>query len=318
MRVLEFLIGPQEAGWTVERYLRNRQGFPRKRIIKLKHDPQGMLRNGLPVRSIDLLDCGDALRIQFQEDALTPVEAGEGITAPVAYEDRDTLVFLKPAGMPVHPSTNHYNDTLANVFASYCRDHGERLAFRPINRLDRDTTGLVVVAKNPLSAAKLWRQVGKEYFALVQGFLPEEDGCIDLPIGRENDSIIRREVRPDGKPARTRFRVLARGRQYTALGILLDTGRTHQIRVHFSHLGFPLVGDTLYGVPHPDLSHQALHCRKVWFPQMETGQLAVVTAPFPQDLLQLIKQDGMSPQMSWFSDEDWLCGDGEGNFRQTP
>ena len=301
MRTLEFVIAPEDEGLTVEQFLRGRQGFPRKRVVKLKHDPLGMLCNGEHARSIDLLQAGDRLTVRFALEEQAPVPAGEGVFAPVRYEDEDVLVFDKPPEMPVHPSTRHYDDTLANVYASLCAERGEQLAFRPINRLDRDTTGLVVTGKNPLSAAFLWKAVEKEYFALVCGQVAGEKGVIDLPIGREDKSIIKREVRPDGRRAVTHYQVLGRGREYTALSIRLETGRTHQIRVHFSHLGHPLAGDTLYGSDSRYIGRHALHCRAVWFPTL-AGETRRVESPLPEDIVGLLERDGIAlPEKSCIS-----------------
>ena len=166
--------------------------------------------------------------------------------------------------------------------------------FRALNRLDKDTTGAVVAAKNQFAAGKLWKKVEKRYFALVQGRMPFPQGFIDLPLLRQRPLELRRVVDPEGQDARTEFHLLGEGDGVSFLGLVLHTGRTHQIRVHLSHLGRPLVGDTFYDGPEePLLGRQALHCGTAAFPHPITGERVQVTAPLPEDLLAAMARHGL-------------------------
>lgn len=203
------------------------------------------------------------------------VESGENIIRTemdldILYEDEDILVINKPAGMPVHPSMGNYENTLANGIAWYFSQKGEDFVYRCINRLDRDTTGALILAKNPLSAAVLSvqmkrRQIRRTYLALVDGVLPES-GVVDAPIARMEGSVITREVNFEtGESAVTHYERLAVGRYYSLAELHLETGRTHQIRVHMKYIGHPLPGDYLY---HPDyrrIQRQPLHSFQLEF-----------------------------------------------------
>ena len=219
-----------------------------------------------------------------------PVCAESGACSPVLYEDADVVVFDKPPGMPVHPSHRHREDTLANLFAARYGEKGVGCSFHPINRLDKDTSGLCVVAKHPVAAAALSGAVDKVYYAVAEGIVSPPEGIINLPIARAEESIILRKVDPAGQTAATRYRTLRTGNRHTLLEIRLETGRTHQIRVHFSHLGFPLAGDILYGGCMEFVRRQALHCGVVQFRQPLTEKPVLVQAPFPPDLLHILNE----------------------------
>lgn len=271
LRTIRYPIGPEDAGRTVEQFLRGKQGFSGRVVIALKKLPRGLLRNGEHVRTVDLLAAGDTLEVNLPEEAKrmplchTPV--------PILYEDDDVIVYNKPAGMPVHQSGGHIYGTLSSVYAAHCAEAGAVTPFRALNRLDKDTTGAVVAAKNQFAAGKLWKRVSKRYFALVEGELPFPAGLIDLPILREKPMEMRRVVDPEGQEARTEFRRLAAAGGVTLAGFVLHTGRTHQIRVHLAHLGHPLLGDLFYGGRRePDLGRQALHCGMAVFPGWSPGR----------------------------------------------
>ena len=205
------------------------------------------------------------------------------LSAAIAYEDEDVVVFDKPPYMPVHPSIRHHDDTLANLFAA--RYPG--ISFRPINRLDRNTSGLCVCAKNRFAASVLADSLQKAYFAITNGTPP--GNTVNAPIGREGDSIIRRCVTPEGKPAVTHFEPVGGNSRRTLLRVTLETGRTHQIRVHMAYLGFPLCGDEMYGGDMSAIERQALHCGEVSFTQPVTHEMIHVSAPLPEDMATLIK-----------------------------
>lgn len=266
MRTIFYTVPPEYDGVRLEQYLRVAHGYSGRILIRLKKSPEYVHVNGRHVRVVDPVYTGDQVRIIQEDTPRTP--PNHTLEVPIVYEDDDVIVFDKPARMPVHPSRNHAMDTLGNFFAAYCERTGQELIFRPVTRLDADTTGLCVVAKNMLSASKLAGKVNKEYVALVQNGsmqLPDS-GTIDAPIGRENGDGIRRCVDfISGKRAVTYYKVLARGEKYTKVRVWLETGRTHQIRVHFAHLGHPLAGDEMYGGDCSEYQTHALHCSKLGF-----------------------------------------------------
>lgn len=298
MRTIRYPIGPEDGGRTVEQFLRKKQGFSGRVVISLKKLPEGLLLNGEHTRTVDLLSPGDVLEVNLPEQPKRMPLCDRPV--PVLYEDDDVIVYNKPAGMPCHQSGGHLYDTLSSVYAARCARTGAVTSFRAINRLDMDTTGAVVAAKNQFAAGKLWKKVRKRYFALVRGELPFPAGLIDLPILRERPMEMRRIVDPEGQDARTEFHVLAQGEGVSLLGLVLHTGRTHQIRVHFSHLGMPLLGDAFYGgEEEPGLGRQALHCGMVAFPHAITGERLEIAAPFPEDLLAAMARRGIPWREEW-------------------
>ncbi len=266
MRYLYYTIPPEYDGVRLEQYLRSAHGYSGRILIKLKKSPEYVRLNGKHIRVIDPVHTGDTLRIVMEDTPRTP--PNPILNVPIVYEDDDVILFDKPAGMPIHPSRNHALDTLGNFFAAYCEKTDQALIFRPVTRLDADTTGLCVVAKNMLSASKLAGKVDKEYLALVENGetpLPEQ-GTIDAPIARENGDGIKRCVDfKTGKKAVTHYAMLSRGEKYSLVRVWLETGRTHQIRVHFSHIGHPLAGDEMYGGDCSERKGHALHCYTVRF-----------------------------------------------------
>lgn len=269
MRKIIFEIEPKYDGLTVESYLLNVQGVSRRLLIKLKHTENGIKKNGIHIRTIDMVNIGDLLEISLEDKKV--LSPNINLNVEICYEDEDVAVFNKPSGMPVHPSNLHHNDTLGNFFASIYPN----LTFRPVNRLDKDTSGLCVVGKNAYAAKKLQESMEKTYFAVCCGELAGE-GIITVPIGRMDKSIIKREVNINGDYASTKYRVLGNIKGYTFLEIKLLTGRTHQIRVHFSYIGYPLAGDDMYGGKMECFTRQVLHCGIVSFNQPVTGKKITV------------------------------------------
>jgi len=183
------------------------------------------------------------------------LEPNPELKIPVIFENEDMVIFDKPSGIPVHPSIRHQGDTLGNYFS--CIYPG--LTFRPVNRLDCNTSGLCAVAKNAYGASYYQGNISKIYYAVAEG-ITDESGIIDAPIARKCESIILRCVRDDGQRAVTRYRRIFHNEKYSLLEVIPETGRTHQIRVHFSYIGHPLAGDDLYGGKQDDIQRQALHC----------------------------------------------------------
>ncbi len=259
-------------------------GCSRRIITKLKNGGNLQI-NGKKARTVDILNSGDVVQITL-DDEKTLVPNPE-LDVEAAYEDDDIVVFNKPANMATHPSIYHYRDTLGNCFAAKYPD----CSFRAINRLDRNTSGLCLVAKNQLAAANLSfaanNHPDKVYYAVVCGKITDS-GEIIAPIGRVGDSIIKREVSENGLFAHTVYEPIAFSDEYTYVRVILKTGRTHQIRVHFSHIGHPLAGDDLYGNNTKDIARQALHCGEISFIHPTTRKLTVVKAEPPQDMQKLI------------------------------
>ena len=264
-------------------FLKGKQGYSARLITALRKSENGILLNGKKAKTTALLQRGDVLEIHIPlgTSEIPPV----ALPLEVLYEDEDVLVINKPAFLVCHPTRNHQGDTLANAVAFYLQQQGKSCTFRAVNRLDRDTTGLVVIALHRLAADKLRKTVQKTYFALVQGCV-RESGTIDLPIERVDARKILRRVGEQGQRAVTHYEVVKAGENASLLKIRLETGRTHQIRVHFAHIGHPLVGDTMYGTASELIAHQCLHCGEMRFLQPVTGEpICLQSAPPWQDLV---------------------------------
>lgn len=282
MREIIFKIDDKNSGLMIRDFLRN-FGVSSALLTKLKQDENGIKLNGKFAKAIEVLKSGDYLTVNIKNSGKMP-EKFECKNVRVAYNDEDILVLNKPPLMPVHESRNHRGDTLANVAACYMESD---CAFRAVYRLDRDTSGLVLIAKNELAASKLAGKIKKDYYAVVSGKF-EGEGTIDLPIRRVQESIIERGVFDDGERAVTHYEAIKTDGESTLLKLNLETGRTHQIRVHFSHLGAPLLGDTLYGGSCEKINRQALHCKTIYFTHPITHEKITVDCDFPNDFKGLI------------------------------
>ncbi len=278
MREISYTVPAEFDGVQAQVFLKSR-GISRRVLTALKRSG-GLTRGGGTLRTVDAVHAGEVITLRL-DGGETSVAANPELSADVVYEDEDVVVFNKPPFMPVHPSQRHHDDTLANLFAA--RYPG--LPFRPINRLDRNTSGLCVCAKNQFAAAALSGSISKVYYAITDGTPP--GNTVNAPIGRLGDSVIERCVTPDGKPAVTHFRKIA-GERRALLRITLETGRTHQIRVHMSHIGFPLCGDDMYGGDCTAISRQALHCGEVEFTLPVSGERITVSAPLPEDMAAIL------------------------------
>ena len=269
----------EEAPLSVREYLRGRAGLSAQMLTRLKAVPDGITCNGAHIRTVDTVQAGDILAVHLPERC--PHKPNPALCVPVVYENDWLLIVDKPVGMPVHPSMQHRDDTLANWFAAQYPDCGFHLK----NRLDRDTSGLCMIAKDALTVHALGR-VEKRYFALVKSGL-SGSGTVDAPIARVPDSVMLRHVTPEGRRAVTHWRVLGEYPRCTLLELTPETGRTHQIRVHMAHIGYPLLGDGLYGGDCTLLSAHALHCGEMHFTDPLTGEKTVVTAPLREEMARL-------------------------------
>lgn len=288
-RSLQVIVPARYDGGKVLKVLREELRVSGTLIKRLKHT-QGILLNGCPVRTVDLVKTGDLLKIVLTEREgsahVIPVKS----EFKIVYEDADLIVVSKPAGMAVHSSRKSDLHSLANALAYYFRQKGEYHMFRAVNRLDRQTSGLMILAKNEHANALLVRQmkekqIEKTYLAITDGIPNPSEGTMRFPIKRADDSVLKRVVAPDGKEAVTHYRVLKQSDGFALAEIRLETGRTHQIRVHFAHIGCPLLGDWLYGreqgVP---IERQALHAWKLVFYHPISGKKLFFEAELPQDM----------------------------------
>lgn len=206
------------------------------------------------------------------------------------------IAINKPPNMPVHPSRGHYTGTLANALAYYYKNIGKNIKIRPINRLDKDTSGVVIFAKNSHIQYLMSKEetfISKKYIAVVKGMVPQDKGIIDMPIKRENIDSIKRIVSEDGQKAVTIYEVIDKNEKYSLLRIDLITGRTHQIRVHMSHIGHPIIGDELYGEVSPLIQRQGLHAEKISFEHPITNKTIELYADIPDDIKKLISVLGL-------------------------
>ncbi|MEE0775515.1 MAG: RluA family pseudouridine synthase [Bacillota bacterium] len=277
--VKSYRVPPLFAPCSVGQFLKE-QGYSSSMLKRLRKEG-GVSVNGSFRRNIDPVKAGDVITVDFPDKApVLPPNGDLGIS--VVFENDDLLIFEKPDDILVHPATRDFNDALGNYF-SYLHPG---IPFRPLGRLDRHTTGLCLIAKNRLTAVKLGSAIEKDYFAITQGIIEEDRGTVNAPLLRVGGSVIQRKVDPAGQPSVTHYQVLARGHKHTLLKLRLETGRTHQIRVHMAHLGHPLAGDTLYGGDTQYIRRQALHCGIMSF--FHQGQAHVISSPLPRDMKALV------------------------------
>lgn len=290
----EHIIKENEKELPVKELLKRNFGFSSRLMTKLKVNDLVFL-NGAPVKMYQKGNPGDSITV-FLPKEKSEFEP-ENIPIAVVYEDDDLLIINKQPGYVVHPTKGHPCHTMANGIMNYMLKQQKHYKIRFINRLDMDTSGLLAVAKNSHCQDDMSKQmsenaVTKKYVAVVKGIIEEEEGTIDLPIDREHEDQVKRAVLKDGYPSITHFKVLERFEKgYTLVELDLETGRTHQIRVHLSHIGHPIVGDVLYGEAAVWLiERQALHARFLSFRHPVTGRFMELEAPLPGDMLALLEK----------------------------
>ena len=285
MAQYEYIVPPEYDGEMLQTFLRRGCGLSYRMVVKLKRVENGMTLDGKPWRSIDRVNAGQVVRLTMPDDHVR-IE-GADMPLSVVFEDEDILVVDKPPYLAVHPSAGKPEPTLANGVVAYFEQKGTPLSFRPVNRLDRNTSGLLMAAKTPHAAYAMAQVPQKVYFAILLGEFHGE-GTIDQPIRIKEGCTITREVGEGGKDSLTHWQALATDGEVTFARVVIETGRTHQIRVHMSWLGYPLAGDTMYGNFIPQTGHQLLHCRRCSFVHPVTEKEMSFEAPFPKDFLEII------------------------------
>lgn len=281
----ELTVSEHNDGTTLKTFLRKEYGISARSMTVLKYAGMGVTRRQEELRAHDILQTGDVVIIQLpaEKNEIIPVDGN----LDILMENRYLLLINKPAGMPVHPTKIHQTDTLANLVAAYQRKRGEEYIFRALNRLDKDTSGCVLIAKDRIAYSMLQPTVRKAYVAVCQGEITEA-GTVDAPIGLSDNSRIVRCIREDGDRAVTHYRPLRTANGHTLLELWLETGRTHQIRCHMSSIGHPLAGDDLYGGSRELISRQALHCREMRFTHPVSGEEICITTGIPSEFLQIL------------------------------
>ena len=291
-RIITYHIDARAGGLRTEQFLR-RRGYSCQNLTQLKKMPESILINGVWSYMRTPLSAGDTLTVHIRETESSPNIPPVDLPLCIVYEDEDIIVVNKPAGMPVHPSLNNYMNSLANALMYYYQQQGKPFIFRCTNRLDRDTSGLTVVAKHMvssgiLSAMTARHKIRREYLAIVRGHVTPPSGTIDAPIGRAGTPLIERRIDFEhGERAVTHYRVVKEKNGHSLVSLVLETGRTHQIRVHMKYLGFPLVGDYLYNPDMEYIQRQALHSHSLAFRHPITGEDLKFEAELPEDMLRI-------------------------------
>lgn len=292
-RIITYTIDNASTGLRIEQYLR-RRGYSYQNLARLKKMRESILLNGAWTYMRTAVKDDDILTVHIQEPESSPNIPPVKLPLDIVYEDEDIVVVNKPAGMPVHPSLNNYENSLANGLMYYYQEQGKPFIFRCTNRLDRDTSGLTVVAKHMVSSSILSsmgmrHEITREYLAIVREALNPSEGTIDAPIGRTGSSLIERKIDfENGERAVTHYRVVEEQNGHSLISLILETGRTHQIRVHMKYIGHPLVGDYLYNPDMEYIDRQALHSHRLSFTHPVTGEKMEFTAPLPADMRKIL------------------------------
>ena len=292
---LEYTVNENTRQSTIKDILKNILDMSDRLILKLRRANQ-IYCNGKLASAYDTLSIGDHIvaDIDFEEECQNIVPTKMNLD--ILYEDEGLLIINKAPSTPVHPSLNHYEDSLTNGVKYYFDSIGLNRKIRPVNRLDKDTSGIVIFAKNEYIQECLIKQMKtnkfeKEYLALVDGIVSKDKQTIIAPIARKETSIIERCIRDDGDYAKTDIELIATYENYSLIKCILKTGRTHQIRVHTKHIGHPILGDTLYSTPSNLISRQALHAYKVKFIHPITKETVQIECRLPKDILDLINNN---------------------------
>ncbi|WP_242556161.1 RluA family pseudouridine synthase [Bacillus sp. HU-1818] len=287
-------ISSADEGMTVKEYA-GKMGISKRMLTDIKFGGGDILINGGHVTVKYVLKLGDTLEFEFPEEQVSESLFPEPVPLHVLFEDDHVLVINKQPYVSSIPSREHPSGSIANGILSHYKKNGVRATVHLVTRLDRDTSGVMLIAKHRfahsiLSTAQKNGLVKRRYLAVVHGSMEQAEGTVDAPIGRKPDSIIERMVIPGGQRAVTHFQVNEKTNGLTLVTLQLETGRTHQIRVHMSHLGHPLCGDTLYGGTRQKISRQALHSERLSFIHPLTDETMVFYTPVPQDMQQLIEE----------------------------
>ena len=283
-------ITENQAGERIDRFLADSQDLTRSFLQKILKEGE-VIVNGKSVKANYKLRKGDRIEFEIPE-AVEPDIVAEDIPLSILYEDADVLVVDKPKGMVVHPAAGHYSQTLVNAVMYHCKGElsGINGVLRPgiVHRIDRDTTGSIIICKNDMAHNEIARQlkehsINRRYRAIVTGVLKDEEGTIEGAIGRDKKDRKKMAITADGKPAVTHYKVLQRFKHYTYVECVLETGRTHQIRVHMASIGHPLLGDEVYGRRSDKYKceGQCLHAMTLGFHHPRTGEYIEVNAPLP-------------------------------------
>lgn len=268
-------------------------------LLKGMKNTQNIMVNEKQIRFIDKVHQGDVVSVRLEFEAEASTIAAEDVPLDILYEDDCIIVLNKPAGMVIHPCSGHPDKTLGNALMGYYRRTNQKLKLRPLGRLDTNTTGAVLFAKNPYVQDFLIRQMSqrsyeKNYVGIVHGVFSPSKGEISLPIARKEGSIIERVIEPDGSESLTLYETLQKTREYSLVRFRIITGRTHQIRLHCAAVGHPLLGDTLYGkIPTDLIGRQALHSHTLSFIHPASGERMTLEAPIPDDMRRLMLALGL-------------------------
>lgn len=294
-RNIDYIIDEDSAGLRVEQFLR-RKRYSGQNLSEIKRMPKSILVNGVHYYMRQELSKGDHLQVRICETKNSEKIPPTNLPLNIIYEDEDLLVLNKPAGMPIHPSLNNYTNSMANALAYYFQSQGKPFIFRCCNRLDRDTSGLTIVSKHLVSGSILsdmtkYREVHREYLAIARGSVTPSEGTIQAPLGRKEGTIIERTVDWEhGEDAVTYYKVVKEANGHSLVSLRLETGRTHQIRIHMKYLGYPLIGDYLYNPDMEYMTRQALHSHHMEFTHPITGEHMSFTAPLPEDMARVMQE----------------------------
>lgn len=288
---LRFQVPTSADGQRLGVFLRTR-GVSASCIKAVKHQGEGFFADGAPLNTDQAVHAGQWVCFSLPPEPATTVEP-QPVSFEIVYEDDFSAVVNKPAGLAVHPTLNYPDATLANGWLYHLGAQGRKGVFRPVNRLDKNTSGLVLLAQNAFAAPLLTSSAAKSYLALAEGAIPLGPQTIDAPIARRGDSIIGRCVREDGKPSVTEVWALASAGGHTLVACRPQTGRTHQIRVHMAHIGHPLAGDTLYGGHDGRMQRHALHCAVLFYRDPITAVSKRFVSPPPADFTAALSACGL-------------------------
>lgn len=295
IRIFNYTIDDVYNGVSIKTLLHSRYSMSTALISNLKKYDDGIMINGKRVNVLYKLNKGEVLTLTMHDgvsESITPTD----IPLDIIYEDEDIMVINKPPHMPTHPSAGNYENTLANGVIACWKQRGETGVFRAVNRLDKNTSGVIVIAKNAYTHARMCDELRnnlmkKTYIAIVCGHT-DESGTVNAPIGRYREGIIKRCVRSDGRTAITHYKTIMHiGDRYSLVKVRPETGRTHQIRVHMAHISHPLAGDFLYGVETHEASRQMLHAYEIGFIHPVTNEHMNFLCDIPHDMRHFIDKN---------------------------